>query len=215
VEGARVEALEDAELAVAGPVLRVRIPRLADAAALFREGSDPEVTRWFSWGPYEQEHQAAAYLKRLPAERASGKQLDLVVEHLDAGPIGISGLSEFADRDRRATIGTWLGRAWWGTGANAECKALVCHLAFAVLGLERLGSYTNVDHTRSQRALERLGFRREGVLRSYHRHGERVHDVAVYGLLRDEWEDGPLREVPVTVSGEPPGPFVVGRRREA
>lgn len=210
VDGARVEAPSgDAELAVTGPTLRVRIPRPDDATALFREGSDAEVTRWFSWGPYSEEAQAAAYIARLPAERESGTQLDLVVEHLESGPIGISGLSEFSHRDRRATIGTWLGRDWWGTGANWESKALMCHLAFAVLGLDRLGSYTNVDHARSQRALERLGFQREGILRGFHRHGATVHDVAVYSLLRAEWEDGPLQGVPVAVSGEPPRPFAL------
>lgn len=194
---------------VTGPALRVRIPRAGDVAALFAEASNAEVTRWFSWGPYENEAQAAAYLARLPAERASGQQLDLVVEHLESGPIGISGFSELVRRDRRATIGTWLGREWWGTGANAECKALMCHLGFTVLGLERLTSHTNVDHARSQRALERLGFQREGTLRGYHRHGDRVLDVAVFSLLRAEWEDGPLRDVAVTVSGDPPPAFAV------
>ena len=197
------------DLALTGPTLRVRVPRSDDAAALFREASDADVTRWFAWGPYESRAQAEAYLERLPAERESGSQLDLIVERLDAGPIGISGLSEFSLRDRRATIGTWLGRAWWGTGANGESKALMCHLGFAVLGLERIGSYTSVDHVRSQRALERLGFGREGVLRRFHRHDERVLDVVVFGLLRSDWENGPLREVAVTVSGQPPPAFVV------
>ena len=101
-------------------------------------------------------------------------------------------------------LGTWLGRAWWGTGANRESKALMCHLAFALLGLDRVGAYSNVDHERSQRALERIGFRREGVLRRYHRHGGRALDVVVYGLLREEWEGGPLAATPVEVAGVPP-----------
>lgn len=211
VPAARVQRSEGpADLALTGPTLRVRIPRPDDAAALFREASDAEVTRWFSWGPYESQTQAEAYLERLPAQRDRGSQLDLIVERLDGGPIGISGLSEFSPRDRRATIGTWLGRSWWGSGANRESKALMCHLGFAVLGLERIGSYSSVDHARSQRALERLGFGREGVLRHFHRHGERVLDVVVFGLLRDDWENGPLREVAVTVSGQPPPAFVVG-----
>jgi len=211
VAAARVQRSEGpADLALTGPTLRVRIPRPDDAAALFREASDAEVTRWFSWGPYESQTQAEAYLERLPAQRDRGSQLDLIVERLDGGPIGISGLSEFSPRDRRATIGTWLGRNWWGSGANRESKALMCHLGFAVLGLERIGSYSSVDHARSQRALERLGFGREGVLRHFHRHGERVLDVVVFGLLRDDWENGPLREVAVTVSGQPPPAFVVG-----
>lgn len=197
------------DLAVTGPTLRVRIPRADDAAALFRHASDAEVTRWFSWGPYTSELEARAYLDRLPAQRGRGEQLDLVVDHLEAGPIGISGLAEFARRDRRATIGTWLGRDWWGTGANRECKALMCHIAFALCGLERVGAYTNVDHARSQRALEGIGFEREGVLRAFHRHQGRSLDVAVFSLLRDGWLSGPLREVPVAVTGAPPHAFVV------
>ncbi len=198
------------DLAVTGPTLRVRIPREDDAAGLYRHASDPEVTKWFSWGPYNSESEARAYLARLPAQRARGEQLDLVVEHLDAGPIGVSGLSEFAPRDRRATLGTWLGREWWGTGANRECKALMCHVAFEVLGLERLGAYANVDHGRSQRALERIGFAREGNLRGFHRHGGRSLDVAIFSLLREEWIGGPLREVPVATAGSAPAAFVVG-----
>ena len=198
------------DLTITGPTLRVRIPRDDDAAALFAQASDPEVTRWFSWGPYSSEAEARSYLARLAPQRARGEHLDLVVEHLGAGPIGITGLGEFAARDRRATIGTWLGRAWWGTGANHECKALMCHLAFALLALERLGAYSNVEHERSQRALARIGFQREGVLRRYHRHGGRSLDVVVFGLLRAEWADGPLADVAVQVAGTPPPAFVVG-----
>lgn len=198
------------DLALTGPTLRVRIPRDEDAAALFEHASDPEVTRWFSWGPYSSEVEARAYLARLPEQRARGEHLDLVVEHLEAGPIGITGLGELAMRDRRAVIGSWLGRGWWGTGANHEAKALMCHLAFVLLRLQRLGAYSNVAHARSQRALERLGFRREGVLRGYHRHGDVSLDVVVFGLLRREWEAGPLPGVAVTVTGAPPRAFVVG-----
>jgi ribosomal-protein-alanine N-acetyltransferase len=196
------------DLALTGPTLSVRIPRPEDAAGLFAAASDPEVTRWFSWGPYVSEDEARAYLERLPGERERGTQLDLVIEHSREGAIGIVGFSEIARRDRRATIGTWLGRRWWGTGANREAKALMCHLGFALLGLERIGSYTNVDHARSQRALHRLGFEREGVLRAFHRHGEQTLDVVVFGLLRAAWETGPLRDVPVEVTGEPPELFV-------
>lgn len=196
-----------ARLALNGPTLRVRMPRSSDAPGLFAQASDPEVTRWFSWGPYRSEDEARAYLERLPDERERGIQLDLVVEHLRDGPIGITGFSEIARRDRRATIGSWLGRAWWGTGANREAKALMCHLGFVLLGLERIGSYTNVEHARSQRALEKLGFEREGLLRAFHRHDGEPIDVVVYGLLRSAWEAGPLRDVEVAVTGEPPPIF--------
>jgi ribosomal-protein-alanine N-acetyltransferase len=197
------------DLRVSGPTLTLRIPAAADAPALFALASDPAVTRWFSWGPYGSEAEAAAYLERLPGERERGEQLDLVVEHREAGPIGITGLSELSRRDRRAMVGTWLGRDWWGTGANDESKALVAHLAFGPLGLDRLGAYTNVVHARSQGALAGLGFQREGVLRHWHRHGDQPLDVVVWSILRAEWERSALREVPAQIAGDPPERFVV------
>ncbi len=193
---------------VIGPTLRLRLPEEADAPALFRLASDPEVTRWFSWGPYTREEEALAYVRRLPAQRERGEQLDLLIDHREHGPIGITGLSEFSRRDRRAVVGSWLGRAHWGTGANSEAKALVAHLGFGPLGLERIGSYANVDNARSQAALRKVGFRHEGVLRRFHRHGDQVFDVASFSLLADEWRASPLAEVPVRFEGEVPPAFV-------
>jgi ribosomal-protein-alanine N-acetyltransferase len=72
----------------------------------------------------------------------------------------------------------------------------------------RLGSYSNPDNVRSTRALEGVGFRCEGVLRGWHRHGDRHLDVNVFGMLRAEWEAEPLSSVPVTVEGDAPAAFV-------
>src|SRR3954453_2916404 len=208
-----------ASFAVSGPTLTLRLPRPDDAAplrpprpddaaALVALASAPEVTRFFSWGPYEREDEARAYLERLPAQRERGEQLDLVVCH-GGEVIGITGLSESSARDRRGMVGTWFGRAWWGTGVNRESKALVAHLAFRVLGWERLGAYTNVAHERSQAALAALASRREGGLGRWHRHGDAVHDVVMWSLLREEYEGSPLAEVAVEARGEPPAPFVL------
>jgi N-acetyltransferase len=193
-----------------GPTLDLRYPARDDAAALLALGGDAEVTRFFSWGPYGALDEPLAWIATLAAKRERGEQLDLLIVERGGGPIGVIGLSELSRRDRRAVVGTWLGRRWWGSGANAEAKALVMHLAFVRLGLERLGAYAAVENARSQAALERLGFTREGLLRRWHRHGEHVHDVLVLSLLRAEWEGSRLAAVPVALEGEPPRPFVVG-----
>lgn len=163
------------------------------------------MTRFFSWGPYTSLQEPAAYIAGLQAERERGERLDFVIVDPDAGPIGVTGLSEFSRRDRRAVVGTWLGRRYWGTGANRRSKALIARLAFQVLGLERLGAYSDLRNPRSQAALAGLGFVREGILRSWHRHGEQVHDVILYSLIKQEWERSPLAAEPVDVRGEPPG----------
>ena len=48
--------------ALIGPTLTLRPPEPADAPALLALASDPEVTRWFSWGPYDDVAQPAAYI---------------------------------------------------------------------------------------------------------------------------------------------------------
>jgi [ribosomal protein S5]-alanine N-acetyltransferase len=71
-----------------------------------------------------------------------------------------------------------------------------------------LGSYSNPANERSTRALLGVGFRHEGVLRDWHRHGDRHLDVNVFGMLRDEWTASELARVPVDVTGEPPPAFL-------
>lgn len=195
---------------VAGPTLELRPPEGADAPALLALGRDPEVTRWFSWGPYRTLAEPLAYIEDQAARRERGEQLDLVVVHRDHGPVGVTGLSEPHPRDRRAVVGSWLGRPYWGTGLNAEAKALVFHLAFRRLGLERLGAYADVRHARSQRALEKVGFRREGVLRGFHRHAGEAKDVVVFGLLREDWLALPSAELPARVEGDLPAAWAFG-----
>jgi ribosomal-protein-alanine N-acetyltransferase len=197
-----------ATIAVHGPTLTLRLPEPGDAPALLALAGDREVTRWFSWGPYASVDEPLEYIARLEGERARGEQLDLLVVHREHGPAGITGLSEFSARDRRCVVGTWLGRRFWGTGVNREAKALVAHLAFAVLGVHRLGCYSNPANERSTRALLGVGFRHEGLLRHWHRHGAEHLDVNVFGMLEAEWAAGPLAAVAVEVEGEPPGAFV-------
>jgi [ribosomal protein S5]-alanine N-acetyltransferase len=200
-----------ASIALHGPTLTLRLPEPDDAPALLELAGDPEVTRWFSWGPYTSLDQPQGYIDRLAGQRERGEQLDFLIVDRARGPAGITGLSEFSRRDLRCMVGTWFGRAFWGTGANRESKALLAYLTFEILGMHRLGSYSNPDNVRSTKALIGVGFTHEGVLRHWHRHGDDYFDVNVFGMLRADWERGPLANVPVTVEGQPPAAFVARR----
>jgi ribosomal-protein-alanine N-acetyltransferase len=196
-------------LQIRGPSLTLRYAERSDAPALLALGSDPAVTRFFSWGPYTSVEQPEAYIAELPGKRERGELLDFLIVHAEDGPIGVTGLSELSRRNRHATVGSWFGHRWWGSGANRESKAMMTALAFEHLGLDRLTAWANTRNGRSQVALERVGFRREGVLASWHRHGDMLHDVVVFGLVRAAWERSALRSVPVQVLGRPPTAFVV------
>jgi ribosomal-protein-alanine N-acetyltransferase len=105
--------------------------------------------------------------RRREQAREAGEWLEFVVEHREHGVAGVTGLTEPSRRDRRAVTGTWLGRAFWGTGVNTEGKALLARLAFDGCAMERLGAYAGTANARSQRALEKAGFVREGTLRAF------------------------------------------------
>ena len=205
-----VAAHEADPLVIEGPTLTLRYATSADAPRLFELAGDPQVTRWFSWGPYTDLEQPRAYISALAGKRERGELLDFLVVHREDGPIGVTGLSELARRDGRATVGTWFAARWWGSGANRESKAMIAVLAFGTLGVNRLTAWANTHNPRSQAALEGVGFKREGVLSAWHRHGDAVHDVVVFALLRRDWESSPLHQVPVRVGGTPPPAWQVG-----
>ena len=196
---------------VRGERYSLRYLTSADSPALFELGSDPDVTRFFSWGPYREESEARAFVESLDRQRASGERLELAIVDRTDTPIGITGLSDFSLRDRRAVIGTWLGHAHWGSGANRESKALVLALAFRALGLFRVSALASPQNVRSIAALQRLGFVHEGVLRGWHVHGGVPRDVALLRMTRDEWERTPLAETAVTIEGEAPAAFLPSR----
>lgn len=199
-------------MVVRGRRLSLRYARAGDADALFELGRDPDVSRYFSWGPYTERVQAAAFVERMAEQRESGERLEFVIAGEQDEPLGITGLSEFSRRDRRAVVGTWLGRPYWGTGANAESKALILALGFRVLGLQRISAYAHPDNARSVRALEKLGFAGEGVLVGWHLHKGERRDVRIFRLLIEDWEASALAQLPAEVEGELPARISAGKR---
>ena len=86
----------------------------------------------------------------LAGKRERGELLDFLIVHHEDGPIGVTGLSELSARNRHATVGSWFGHRWWGSGANLESKALIAALAFERLGMDRLTAWANTRNGRSQ-----------------------------------------------------------------
>ena len=90
---------------------------------------------------------------------------------------------------RSVAIGyTMLGRKWWRTGINTEAKLLLMTRAFEDLGAVRVEWHTDLRNERSQRAIERLGATREGVLRAHRRRPDGTwRDTALFAMTGAEW----------------------------
>ena len=91
----------------------------------------------------------------------------------------------------RVEIGyTWYASRWQRTHVNSACKLLLMSHAFDTLGAEVVGLRTDLLNSRSQRAIERLGAHRDGVIRHYQaRRDGSARDTVMYSILAAEWPD--------------------------
>ncbi len=168
---------------------RVRLRWLTDAdvPALFAIFGDPEVTRYWGFAVLPDLAAAAALLADIHREFRAGTLFQWGVEATDGPLVGTCTLARLDSANRRAELGFALGRAFWGRGYMAAVLPAVLEFAFGQLGLHRVFADTDPRNAPSIRALERLGFLREGVLREHYLVQGEPQDAVVYGLLRPEW----------------------------
>jgi RimJ/RimL family protein N-acetyltransferase len=100
--------------------------------------------------------------------------------------IGVVGLQQIA-RDRlRAELGYWIGVPWWGKGYATEAARAVVRYGFDELGLHKIHAHYLTRNPASGKVLERVGMRREGMLREEVRKWGRFEDVILCGILRSD-----------------------------
>lgn len=160
-----------------------------DAADLFAVFSDPEVMRYWSSGPWSASEQAGQYIAGAAQDLAAGSMLRLGIEVAATGQlIGQLALHHFDQQNRRCEIGYALGRAHWGKGYLAEAMTALLDHAFAQLPVNRIEADVDPRNTASVRALEKLGFVLEGLMRERWIVAGEICDTAFYGLLKSDWD---------------------------
>ncbi|MBI3914331.1 MAG: GNAT family N-acetyltransferase [Chloroflexi bacterium] len=114
-----------------------------------------------------------------------------VIRRADNRAVGVTSYLNISRADRGLEIGgTWLTPAVWRTALNTECKYLLLQHAFETLGCVRVQLKTDERNVRSQRAIERLGAKREGVLRKYQiTHTGYARNTVMYSVIDSEWAE--------------------------
>jgi N-acetyltransferase len=155
-----------------------------EAAALEDDLWKLRVT--FLPGPGE----GAAYVAYALKMQSEGTRLPFVVRHLPSNTIvGTTSYHDIVLPVQRIEIGyTWYATRMQRTALNTTCKRLLITHAFDTLGAQLVGLRTDNLNERSQRAIERLGAKKDGVLRH---HGLRkdgsVRDTVMYSITKAEW----------------------------
>jgi N-acetyltransferase len=115
----------------------------------------------------------------------------VVVDAASGRVIGSTRYHDIVPAVERLEIGyTWYGRSWQRTHVNTSCKLLLLQHAFETLGAKLVGWRTDNYNFASQRAIERLGARKDGVLRHHAlRRDGTVRDTVMYSLAAGEWPE--------------------------
>jgi RimJ/RimL family protein N-acetyltransferase len=128
----------------------------------------------------------------LLARAEKGTDLPFVAIHLPSGRVaGATRYLNIMPKDRGLEIGgTWYGSEFQRTPVNTECKYLLLRHAFETLDCIRVQLKTDLRNERSQKAIERIGAVKEGILRNHMILPDgRIRDSVFYSILDREWPE--------------------------
>ena len=175
---------------LSGKFVRLEPVGLQHAEDLYAVGTDESIWRYLPRPAFENLDDAEQWIKSCIALGESGERIHFaVILGEEDRAIGSTGYLDIDRPNRALEIGmTWYGVAYQRTVVNTECKYLLLRHAFEDLGALRVCLKTDSRNERSQRAIERIGGVREGVLRN-HRitwDGANRHSV-YYSIIDTEW----------------------------
>lgn len=145
---------------------------------------------WFTAVPEPQG--VNAYIEAALAGQRNGAMLAWAVRELDGGRlIGSTRYHDIMPEIDRVEIGyTWYAASCQRSKVNTLCKLMLMAHAFETLGCGVVGLRTDNFNFRSQRAIEALGARKDGVIRNFRRRKDgSIGDTVMYSILAAEWPD--------------------------
>lgn len=135
----------------------------------------------------------AGYIDTALTMQQAGSRLPFVVRELQSGCIiGTTSYHDIMPDIDRVEIGyTWYAKSWQRSHVNTSCKLMLLTHAFETLGCKVVGLRTDNFNHASQQAIERLGAKRDGIIRH---HGSRrrdgtVRDTVIYSIVAGEWPE--------------------------
>jgi len=189
-QSTKMKTMNPAPIVLKGENARLEPLDAKHAAGLFAIGQDEKIWRYLLRPKLESVTDALSFVEDALRMAATGSQLPFAI--IDQKNNQVAGSTRYLDirpNDRAIEIGsTWLGRDFQRTAINTECKYLLLRHAFEDLGAVRVTLKTDGRNEQSQRAIERLGAVREGVLRKHMALWDGyIRDTVYYSVLDSEW----------------------------
>jgi len=163
----------------------------AHADALRAAATDGQLWElWYTAVP--EPDRVGEYIASALAGQAAGHMLPWVVRELTSNQVvGSTRYHDVLAQVDRVEIGyTWYAKRWQKTHVNTACKLLLLGHAFETVGCKVVGLRTDNFNFASQRAIEALGAKKDGVIRHHWaRKDGTVRDTVMYSILAGEWPD--------------------------
>jgi [ribosomal protein S5]-alanine N-acetyltransferase len=167
--------------------VRVRVIADADLEAITTACQDPEISRYTTIPTPYKRHHAREWQQRAAAGMAAGTDIGAAVADASSdellGSVGLHGIDPATGR---CAGGYWVAREARGRGVATRAMQLLCRYAVRELGIERIELWIEPSNVASQRVAEAVGFRREGLMRSFMPIQGLRRDMLMYSLLPDD-----------------------------
>jgi len=172
----------------------VRLEPLSEAHVpdLTGIGAGQDFWRFMVYSEINTEADIRGWVREMLRRAKHGTDVPFAAIHLASGRVaGATRYMNMMPKDRGLEIGgTWYGSEFQRTAVNTECKYLLMTYAFETLKVIRVQLNTDFLNERSQRAIERIGAKKEGVLRNHMILPDgRIRDSVFYSILDTEWSE--------------------------
>lgn len=102
--------------------------------------------------------------------------------------IGAIGLLSINLRFKRAELGYWVAKEYWNQGYCTEAAKIMLEYGFQKLNLNKITATHITRNPSSGKVMEKIGMKKEGILREHVYKWSKYEDLVTYGILRKEWE---------------------------
>lgn len=178
------------EIIVENHIVKLRPVQMSDIEAIANAANDERIWEHMSVTLLTQEA-VENYIENAIKEREKGiSYMFAVIEKKTDNIVGCTSFLDISFPHKRLEIGaTWYNPTVWRSAINTNCKFLLFQYCFEVLNLNRIQIKTGHENYRSQKAIERIGAIKEGVLRNHmiRKEGTIRHTI-MYSVIVEDWE---------------------------
>ena len=177
---------------LAGRRVKLRGYERRDAPHIWRYASDAETTRYMAWERHRCPQEVDEFLDGAVADHYRRRQLEYALCLAETDQL-IGGLGLYVGDDEGvAELGYVLCRDYWGAGLMPEAITVLMHHGFTTTELQRIYAPIFAENEKSRRTAEKVGLQFEGVQRSGGYYRGRRWDIAIYAMIRSDFDQGRL-----------------------